>query len=69
MTINCITNTGHAFGKGEVVSSILTGSTIPSERSTSAIYFTAMPYCDHQDDEAVVLDGGNDPIVADAVAP
>jgi hypothetical protein len=28
-----------------------------------------MPHCDHQDDEAVVLDGGDDAVIADAVAP
>jgi hypothetical protein len=27
MTINCITDAGRAFGKGEVLSSILSGST------------------------------------------
>ena len=30
MTINCLARVGHAFGKGEVVSSILTGSTTSS---------------------------------------
>jgi hypothetical protein len=35
MTINCLARVGHAFGKGEVVSSILTGSTTRKTKASN----------------------------------
>ena len=33
------------------------------------MHLSPMPDCYHQDDEAIVLDGGNNAIVADTVTP
>src|SRR5262245_14238613 len=38
-------------------------------RLVSAVNLPAVPYGPHQDNETIVLDGGNDPIVAHAIAP